>query len=366
MKLFIFIILTIIIIGCADSSKKSKADTFERTIDCNFIVQGYYPYWAQKKYSPENIDFKYLTHLSHAFIYPDEKGNLVIPIKFIDLKKSSVREIAHKNGCKILVCIGGGGTFSDHFREMTDNPKAVDNFVNNVCDFVFKNNYDGIELDWEFPKSDADTHNLTVLLKKLRNAFSNRQSNNHKIINLVVNGTKYLGKWIDVKSIDRFLDYFVIMTYDYHGSWSEFSGHNAPLYPYPRSDSSVKDGVAFWIDKGVEPSKIIFGLPFFGCSFDSFSIGREFSESKHLHYKQIQKLFKKGFVKMWDEMAGVPYLKQKNGPWIISYDNAKSLKKKINFVKEKKFAGVMVWEITSDIVNGSNALLPDVFNECKR
>ena len=350
MKLFIFIIL---IVGLTIFAKPTNS--------CNFIIQGYYPYWAQKKYPPEKIAFNYLTHLSHAFVYPDTKGNLIVPKKFFNPKKSSVSEIAHKNGCKILVCIGGGGKFSNHFREMAGSSKAVNNFAKNVHNFISKNNYDGIELDWEFPKSDADTRNLTALLRKLRNSLGKAIT-----INLVVNGTKYLGKWIDVKSVSEYLNYFVIMSYDYHGSWSEFSGHNAPFYPYPYSDSSVKEGVAFWIDKGVKPSKLIFGLPFFGCSFDSYSIGRKFSESKHLHYKKVQTLFEKGFVKMWDAMAHVPYLKQKNGPWIISYDNARSLKKKIKFVKKNKFAGVMIWEITSDVVNGTNALLPGVFEDCKR
>ncbi len=360
MKLYIFIILTFFFTGCAEgskTSKNSKPKVFNKVTMDNFIVQGYYPCWAQKKYPPETIAFNYLTHLSHAFVYPDSKGNLIIPKNF----KRSVAEIAHKNGCKILVCIGGGGKFSDHFREMVNSPVAVDNFVNKVSNFILKNDYDGLELDWEFPKSESDGRNLTSLLRKLRNSLGKKFT-----INLVINGTQYLGKWIDVKSISDDLDYFVIMTYDYHGSWSEFSGHNAPFYPYPRSDSSVKEGIAFWRDKGVEPSKLIFGLPFFGCSFDSFSIGRKFSKSKHLHYKKVQTLFEKGFVKMWDEMADVPYLKQKNGPWIISYDDAKSLKKKIGYVKKNKFAGVMIWEITSDIINGTNALLPGVFEECKR
>jgi len=321
MKLFILIVLLIVFSGCAKTSETSNKDSFEKLTGRDFIVQGYYPGWAQKKYPPENIAFDYLTHLSHAFVYPDIKGNLIVPKDFLN---SSVSDISHKNRCKILVCIGGGGKFSDSFSDMANNPDAVENFVRNVCDFVLKNNYDGIEIDWEFPKNDSDTRNLTALLKKLRNAFDKCQPDRHKTINLVVNGTKYLGKWIDVKSISGYIDYFVIMTYDYHGGWSEFSGHNAPLYPYPRSDSSVKEGIAFWLNKGVEPSRIIFGLPFFGCAFDSYSIGRKFSLFKQLHYNQIQKLKEKGFVKMRDEMADVPYLKQINGQWIISYDDSES------------------------------------------
>ncbi len=354
MRFLVLTILVIIFSGCAGFSKKNV----NKTTAGGLVIQGYYPFWAQKNCPPEKIPFNYLTHLSHAFVYPDAKGNLIVPKNFLN---SSVSEVSHKNGCKALLCLGGGGKFSGNFSSMAASPDAVDKFVKNVRKFVEKNNYDGIEIDWEFPDTRSDTKNLTNLLRKLRSALGKEF-----IINLVVNGTKYLGKWIDVKSVIDYIDYFVIMTYDYHGGWSRFSGHNAPLYPYPVCDSSVKDGIIFWLNKGAEPSKIIFGLPFFGAAFNSYSIGKSFTQFKHMHFKEIQELKRKGFVKMRDELACVPYLKQKNGPWIISYDDEISLKKKIRFAAKNNFAGVMIWEITSDMVNGTNALLPGVFKECSK
>ncbi len=73
-----------------------------------------------------------------------------------------------------------------------------------------------------------------------------------------------------------------------------------------------------------------------------------------------------GFRTHWDNMACAPCLVQKNGPLIISYDNEKSLKMKINFALKKKLAGVMIWEITGDVVNGTNALLPGVYKAVYR
>ena len=39
----------------------------------------------------------------------------------------------------------------------------------------------------------------------------------------------------DVRALQPSVDWFGIMTYDYHGGWTSHAGHNAPLY-HPSSD----------------------------------------------------------------------------------------------------------------------------------
>ena len=35
----------------------------------------------------------------------------------------------------------------------------------------------------------------------------------------------------DVPELAKYLDYFNVMTYDFHGQWEEEVGHNSPLLP---------------------------------------------------------------------------------------------------------------------------------------
>ena len=54
------------------------------------------------------------------------------------------------------------------------------------------------------------------------------------------------------------------MTYDFAGSWSEITAHHSNLYG---AKNSVEASVAFYIQHGATPSKIILGVPAYGRSF---------------------------------------------------------------------------------------------------
>mgnify|MGYP002527664092 CR=1 FL=1 len=40
----------------------------------------------------------------------------------------------------------------------------------------------------------------------------------------------------DVKNLGTYLDFINLMTYDFHGSWEDQTGHVAPLYAQDTSD----------------------------------------------------------------------------------------------------------------------------------
>lgn len=63
------------------------------------------------------------------------------------------------------------------------------------------------------------------------------------------------------------------MTYDYYGSWSQYTGFNSPLYANPiESDWEKKNlniDVSYiqWLKSGASANKLIIGLGFYGRSF---------------------------------------------------------------------------------------------------
>ena len=316
------------------------------------VIQGYYPYWEYKKNPPDSLDIRYISHLSHAFVWSDSKGNLCLPPSFTI---PALRDRLHAAGKKMLVCVGGSEASRD-FPGMAADPVIRRKFVYHLARFVYSNQYDGAEIDWEFPRSSSDTKNLTSLIKELRAVLGPA-----KIINLVVHGDTYAGKWIDPLAVSPFINYFVVMTYDYHGAWSEFSGHNAPLVRAPASDGGVKDGLEYWLARGVPRERIIMGLAFYGRFFTCLNFGDSFQRSGSVHYRDIITYDLSEYSREWDYAAYVPFMRSLRRQWILSYDDPVSIRLKVQFARMNKFGGVMVWHLGSDIVDGRHLLLPSVY-----
>ena len=66
-----------------------------------------------------------------------------------------------------------------------------------------------------------------------------------------------------------------------------------------------------------------------------------------LGYNEICLMIKQGGWKVyWDDLALVPYAVHAN-QW-ASFDNVKSVEKKMDFLVTKKLGGAMVWSIETD------------------
>lgn len=66
------------------------------------------------------------------------------------------------------------------------------------------------------------------------------------------------------------------MSYDFHGSWDEVTGHNSPLYgrknePKKYKDWNVNSSIHIWIEKGCPPEKLNLGISAYGRSFSMYT-----------------------------------------------------------------------------------------------
>ncbi|KAG4432178.1 hypothetical protein IFR05_012345 [Cadophora sp. M221] len=62
--------------------------------------------------------------------------------------------------------------------------------------------------------------------------------------------------------MDAYPDAWHLMAYDYAGSWSEYSGHDANLYAF-----STSRAVEGYMARGVPAGKIVVGIPLYGRAF---------------------------------------------------------------------------------------------------
>ena len=121
----------------------------------------------------------------------------------------------------------------------------------------------------------------------------------------------------------------------------------APKAHYAHSDSRAycdcERAVNAYTNAGISPQKLVLGVPFYGRH--AFS-----GTSASISYKSIITLGGEYKIDNWDSIASVPYV-TKNGTYFCSYDNAKSIGIKANWLNSKNMKGMMYWNSGEDDSN---------------
>jgi len=71
-----------------------------------------------------------------------------------------------KKGLKVLIALGGwNDSEGDKYSRLVASPQARSRFITHAMDFIESYGFDGLDLDWEYPKcwqvgSDTDTRKI--------------------------------------------------------------------------------------------------------------------------------------------------------------------------------------------------------------
>lgn len=320
-------------------------------------VVGYYTAWQRAAFPAEKVAFKHLTHIAHAFIWPNADGSLGMYDNFL---YHQLVAKTHQAGKKIIVSIGGWGN-CDGFSPMTASGIARARFVEQVKNFCLNNGYDGADIDWEFPQSPADRSNLNRLLQELRAAFDT--ANPNLLLTLAVPVSDWFGQWFDFATLKNYADWIGGMTYDLHGSWTNHAGHNSPLFaPTNEPEGSVDRGIQYLLSRGLPAEQIFLGIPFYGKEFTASQLYGPSTGCVDRRYYEIVPLIAAGWTYHWDNVSQVPYLTNPSRTKLLSYDDTVSVRLKCDYVKQKKLGGVIIWELSQDDMGNSQPLLETIGN----
>ena len=329
---------------------------FTFTIGFSQRVVGYYPYWVQSTFQPNDLDLETFTHINHSFAWPDEEGQIVAPTGMLD---PSIADYIHSNNRKILLALGGWGQAqTSGFVSSTSTSELRSEFISNIIDKMIAYGYDGVDIDWEYPQTIEQKNNLTFFIEELDSAFY--EFDPELLITMAVPISNWSGQWLDLSSLRPHVDFFNAMTYDIHGGWSSNAGHNSPLYQSPPGDpdGSVETGINYLLNtRGVPESKVNMGIPFWGKKYNTSQINGSFNGSViDMHYSEILPLINNGWDYQWDNNAKCPYLVKDDQSQIITYDNPLSVQRKCDFAKDKNLGGVMVWALGYDDMSSLESL----------
>ena len=317
-------------------------------------VVGYYPYWMQDEFQPQDLDLETFTHINHAFSWPNEEGEIEAPIGMFD---ASIADHIHNNNRKFLLSLGGWGT-ADGFAAATSTYELRSVFISNILDKFISYGYDGADIDWEYPQTNEQRNNLTLFIAELDSVLY--EFDPELLITMALPTSNWAGQWYAMNSLNQHVDFFNAMTYDIHGSWSSHAGHNSPLYQSPPGDAdgSVQTGINYLVNtRGLPESKVNMGIPFWGKKYNASTINGSFSGSViDMYYYEILPLIGNGWTYNWDDVAKCPYLVKSDGTKIITYDNPLSIQYKCEFAQDRNLGGVMVWALGYDDMESEESL----------
>lgn len=330
MKHTLYILLAVLLI--LQSCKKSKNGPVDEppvvkppevpyVADKSFKIVAYF-YYGRDPESVEMAKYKMMTHLNYAFLYPNADGSLQAlsqPSRF-----QTVMARARQNGVKTAISLSGPDAI---YLTLAANAGTRTTFVKNVLKFAVDNNLDGVDMDWEYPRS---SNGSSLTYEALMTELADSLHKKNKFLSAAITAGVYAGAvrdGITAKTI-AVTDFFNIMVYDGIGWDKDDPGQHST---YKMAETSLN----IWLDtKGVPKEKAILGFPAYGKETGNTS----------LTYRDLL------------EKGASPTANSFTVNGLMYYYNGTDLVKQKALLAKNRANGLMVWELYQD-ANGANSLL---------
>ncbi|KAI4081953.1 oviductal glycoprotein 1 [Homo sapiens] len=339
----------------------------------------YFTNWAHSRPGPASIlphdlDPFLCTHLIFAFasmnnnqiVAKDLQDEKILYPEFNKLKERN-REL------KTLLSIGGWNFGTSRFTTMLSTFANREKFIASVISLLRTHDFDGLDLFFLYPGLRGspmhDRWTFLFLIEELLFAFRKEALLTMRprlLLSAAVSGVPHIVQTsYDVRFLGRLLDFINVLSYDLHGSWERFTGHNSPLFSLPEDPKSSAYAMNYWRKLGAPSEKLIMGIPTYGRTFRLLkasknglqaraigpaSPGKYTKQEGFLAYFEICS-FVWGAKKHWIDYQYVPYA-NKGKEW-VGYDNAISFSYKAWFIRREHFGGAMVWTLDMDDVRGT-------------
>ncbi|MBU1033433.1 glycoside hydrolase family 18 protein [Patescibacteria group bacterium] len=338
------------------------------------IVYGFLPYWNVNDFVLE----KELTHLSYFGLniaangeisIKDEDGNLDPGYRTLNEEKfTELAEQMQNQGGKVELVLKQFN--SEDISAFLNNEKAHLTFFQSLDSLLLAYPVSGINIDIEYSgeNSQALRENFVTFMRKLDWYLDTKYKDVQISVDVYASAASNSQSLWDIATIGQYVDYVVVMAYDFHQRSSSQAGPVAPLFSESENNKWNKDinqNLKLFLDQ-IPREKILLGIPFYGYGWQTDSNNPKANTFEDtgftVSYKKAKELLAiadgktssentwKGATqikKSFDSDALSPYItyKQDGEFYTIYYENPESISYKLEYARQLNLAGVAIWAL---------------------
>ncbi|GAA5836181.1 hypothetical protein JCM11251_007389 [Rhodosporidiobolus azoricus] len=238
------------------------------------VVSAYYPSYQME---PAEVPYHLYTHLDYFVMTTTPDPAVISTAGISDAQIVDFVTRAHAAGITTSYTVGGW-TGSRYFSSHVATAAGRTTFARALVAVMTTYGFDGIDIDWEYPGvqgegdnivSPNDLSNFILFLQTLRSIAGDdaRLTIAASVGGLYgANGERAT----DLSAMAAVLDYVTIMSYDVTGTWSGYSGPNAPLTSKcspPGNPYSMNYAISLFNNMGFQSNHLLLGFPAYSYSY---------------------------------------------------------------------------------------------------
>jgi spore germination protein YaaH len=330
-------------------------------------VYGYLPYWRLDSGTVDRIRYDLVSTI--AFFGLGIKANGAIDRKWVGYREyvgasaAAVTNAAHAHGVRVVPTfqLFDAKAGAPKMTAFLTNPAAQDRFIAEALDLMAKRKADGAGLDFEgVPALNPLGKYYVPFVARFRAAMKARFPDS-----ALVNATSAGASKRIIEGLVPYVDYQMVMTYNYRYSRSTIAGSVAPLDNATRNVKIHIDRILQW----APADHVLLGVPYYGYDWPVTSNvpnatvqtdKKTFGKAKSVSYRTARKFLAahpkvKREYDVLEGSAYYTYWSKKYQTYRQAYfEDEHSLTAKYDYVVSTGLGGIGIWTLDND--RGYNAL----------
>ena len=226
-------------------------------------VFGWHPDWAPST-AYLGYDYSVLSHIGYFSYETDTATGGCTTLN--GWTTTPIIDTAHKHGVKaVLVVTNFGGDSNDRILE--DSAKQT-TMINTLIQLLLARSGDGINFDFE-EVNGAQRSNLVLFMQHVATQVKARIPGAE--ISMAMPAVDWNNAF-DLLHLSQTCDYLILMGYDYYWGGSSTAG---PVAPLAGETYDVTISVNTYLSAGVDPGKLLLGVPWYGYDWPVTGTGRK-------------------------------------------------------------------------------------------